>query len=77
MQQQLPDLVQERAMSERIQAFHQHTSQDCGESNIATEVETSDWEVRYVSKKGMQRRNYNSVARTLRSEKRRQSLVCW
>lgn len=48
MQRRLHDLVQERATSKRNRASHQHISRGYGESDSATELETSDWEGRKV-----------------------------
>ncbi|PVH90694.1 hypothetical protein DM02DRAFT_734466 [Periconia macrospinosa] len=44
MQRQLNDLLEERAASKRTRASHQRTSREYGESDSATDLETSDWE---------------------------------
>ncbi|EFQ90142.1 hypothetical protein PTT_13339 [Pyrenophora teres f. teres 0-1] len=84
MQQQLHDLIQERATSKRTRASHQNTSRDYRESDLETDPETSDWEdrrglqrgseIQSVLKKDVRRKDNRSEAhstRTSRSNKRR------
>lgn len=79
MQQQLHELVQERAASERTQASRQQTSRDYIESGSATEPETSDCEdrralqvgsrVECVLKKDAKRKVYSSKAHSTRTSR--------
>jgi hypothetical protein len=53
MQQQLHDLIQERATSKRTRASHQNTSRDYRDSDSETEPDTSDWEDRRGFRAGL------------------------
>lgn len=52
MQQQLNNLVKERAMSKKTQALGRHTSRIYVESDSETELDTSDWEDRRIIQAG-------------------------
>jgi hypothetical protein len=79
MQQQLHDLIEERATSKRIRASNQHTSRDNRKSNLVTKPETSDWEdrradkaaskVQYVLEKDVKRKDRNSKVRGPRTSR--------
>jgi hypothetical protein len=52
MQQQLNDLVKERAMLKKTQALGRHTSWIYVELDLETELDTSDWEDRRMLQAG-------------------------
>lgn len=65
MQQQLNEMIRERAASKTTQASHQQTSRNYVESGSATELETSDGEDRRVLQVG------GTVGRVLKKDAKR------